>query len=1095
MSVHAEALPSPFPEGPHFSALAGLCLLLLLTLLGHTLTATFDGLDRPKTETGPAAGGSSAQQVTTYSYDAAGRVTTATNAANETTVTTRDVMGRTVSVEVSGSGGTARVTSYDYSPDHNRVTVTEGAGSGAIATQTWTDTFGQTVLVRHADGSFRSSLFDVAGRVVSSTDELGRKTSYLHDGLGRKKRETLPDNAETNFTYNAAGNLTGRLMPGGLNWTATYDTAGRITGETLTGGGQTTRQFTYTYHPSGPQKGLLHTVADPRGITRTTTYDAFRRPQTVASTGSQPWHNLTVTTSYDNRGNPLTITRSGGDQPGTEISRLVDGYGQIASESVLLGGQSHSAITHTWDEAGRRSALSSGTGFDVAFGHDAAGQLTSTSEGSQTASFAYGTNGLLGSRTSPFRNQSVSSRDSRGRVLGQTTSANAAAVLSEGMTWRADSSMGTYTATRSGLHAWNESKAFAYNNRGQLLSETFAPWDGSSRTLNYQFDSGTPGVGVRTKAEVGSGGNTNWFVNASTVNPLARVTGENANNLLRTVPATGFAFGAARVEADINGVLFGDATHPGWADGTGAWSINLPLPAGENRLTVRAIHPSGWASAPASNSFTVTGQPQTITTAFDQVGNVSSRTWSGGKTQTLTWDAENRMIKVVQSGGGETAFTWTAVYDALGRRLQTTYTPSGGSAFTTASIYDPLVTHLEIGVVVNGTAHWKVHGPDVNGTYGGLHGTGGLEWITSGGQAVGIISDSFGNAVASVDANGVTWQTAKVGAYGPLPTSRMLTLESGASLAQAIAWRGNRLDPTGFIQLGVRPYDPAGGRFLSADPMGHGASMSLYCFANGDPVNFHDPDGYLAVGAWNLTTRVLGNTYVSGSLRTVGGVAQAGAGFAFAAGTSWTGVGAVGGVAVGLHGIDQAVAGIRTIATGQHQSSFTSMGIQRTGVSRNTADLIDGGISIAGSGGIGLASRVGTTAPVVVRAPTGLNSPARAIDQTYSLGLQSSRAIVLQANRTLYDDFVASGGQLIRQRDVARFASDGVTPVLGQYNSVQNSITLFKGSNLSTVSEELIHFRQIQNAGYLNKPFPRSMVDGLESDAATVLQQWGFKPQ
>jgi RHS repeat-associated protein len=356
--------------------------------------------------------------------------------------------------------------------------------------------------------------------------------------------------------------------------------------------------------------------------------------------------------------------------------------------------------------------------------------------------------------------------------------------------------------------------------------------------------------------------------------------------------------------------------------------------------------------------------------------------WSGGKTQTLTWDAENRLIKVIQSGGGETAFAWTAAYDALGRRLQTTYTPSGGSAFTTASIYDPLVTHLEIGVVLNGTANWKVYGPDVNGTYGGLHGTGGLEWITSGGQAVGIINDSFGNAVASVSNNVVTWQSAKVGAYGPLPTSRMLSLESGASLVQATAWRGNRLDPTGFIQLGVRPYDPAGGRFLAADPMGHGASMSLYCFANGDPVNFHDPDGYLAVGAWNTSVKVLGNPYVSGSLRTVGGVAQAGAGIAFGAATSWTGVGAVGGGLVAAHGVDQAWAGIRTIASGQHQSSATSWAIQRTtGISQNTADLIDSGISIAGSGGIGFASRVGTVAPMATRSPAVVNTSSRAASQ------------------------------------------------------------------------------------------------------------------
>ncbi|MBI5396095.1 MAG: RHS repeat-associated core domain-containing protein [Verrucomicrobia bacterium] len=38
-------------------------------------------------------------------------------------------------------------------------------------------------------------------------------------------------------------------------------------------------------------------------------------------------------------------------------------------------------------------------------------------------------------------------------------------------------------------------------------------------------------------------------------------------------------------------------------------------------------------------------------------------------------------------------------------------------------------------------------------------------------------------------------------------------------------------------------YDPVAGRFLSPDPLGHEASMDLYSYANGDPVNFMDPDG------------------------------------------------------------------------------------------------------------------------------------------------------------------------------------------------------------------------------------------------------------
>jgi len=89
--------------------------------------------------------------------------------------------------------------------------------------------------------------------------------------------------------------------------------------------------------PEGPHfsalAGLCLLLTLLLGQTLTTTYDEFRRPQSIAATGSQSWQNLTVATSYDNRGNPLTITRTGGDQPGTEISRVVDGYGQITSES------------------------------------------------------------------------------------------------------------------------------------------------------------------------------------------------------------------------------------------------------------------------------------------------------------------------------------------------------------------------------------------------------------------------------------------------------------------------------------------------------------------------------------------------------------------------------------------------------------------------------------------------------------------------------------------------------------------------------------------------------------------------------------------
>ena len=88
----------------------------------------------------------------------------------------------------------------------------------------------------------------------------------------------------------------------------------------------------------------------------------------------------------------------------------------------------------------------------------------------------------------------------------------------------------------------------------------------------------------------------------------------------------------------------------------------------------------------------------------------------------------------------------------------------------------------------------------------------------------------------------MTWNPTHVGGYGPLPDSTATPLTDATQLAQAIIWRGHRIDPTGFYYLGARYYEPTSGRFLSADPMGQAGSPSLYSFC-GDPVNFFDPDG------------------------------------------------------------------------------------------------------------------------------------------------------------------------------------------------------------------------------------------------------------
>jgi len=232
------------------------------------------------------------------------------------------------------------------------------------------------------------------------------------------------------------------------------------------------------------------------------------------------------------------------------------------------------------------------------------------------------------------------------------------------------------------------------------------------------------------------------------------------------------------------------------------------------------------------------------------VGQLASHQ-PGSNADTLTWDALGRLVAMQRNPSGN-GFVWSAVYDGLGRRLQTSQqTLSGGALSGTPlviqSSYDPDVEFMELAVtVVGGVRNWLVHGPDLSGVYGGLQGTGGIEAVVNGSSkvATGIISDVYGHTGATVTGgNTVTWNGVRSSGYGPQPGTAALPVDATHDVSTVLAWRGHYVDGTGLYYLGARYYDPQSGTFISADPMGHAASMSLYDYANGDPVNGFDPDG------------------------------------------------------------------------------------------------------------------------------------------------------------------------------------------------------------------------------------------------------------
>jgi RHS repeat-associated protein len=204
------------------------------------------------------------------------------------------------------------------------------------------------------------------------------------------------------------------------------------------------------------------------------------------------------------------------------------------------------------------------------------------------------------------------------------------------------------------------------------------------------------------------------------------------------------------------------------------------------------------------------------------------------KKPTVKANAPNRLVSVNLRDSSNNGNNWTTVYDGLGRRAQTAFqnvtnnVPTG-AVTTLTYYYDPQVEFLELGLL-DGTRAWKVYGPDRNGVYGGLEGCGGLEGYVdeTGGSITGSVNDYFGDSVGQVTATTGGKFNAALGGYGALPGSGLVDISP--------EWRGRYLDWTQFCCMGARYYDPLSGRFLSADPLGNAASMSLYDYCNGDPV-------------------------------------------------------------------------------------------------------------------------------------------------------------------------------------------------------------------------------------------------------------------
>ncbi|WP_145906668.1 RHS repeat-associated core domain-containing protein [Kitasatospora viridis] len=834
--------------------------------LGWTTTDTYD----------PARG------LTTHAVDANGRVTDSTF----------DALGRTTATWLPGRDKNTQTADklFSYSvhgvgnPDPSTVTTQtlreDGSYSTAIQfydgflqerqTQTTTadNSAGRLIASTHYDshGLTHSSVpafvdtttAPTTTMFVETENSLPSETVSAYDGLDRPVSSTLYSQAQPLWTstvaYPGADETDSTPPPGSPAGSTFTDALGRTTSTVVHGGsgiGDVTTKYGYN------AVGRLGTVSDNAGNTWSYSYDLTGRPtsQTDPDTG-------TSFTTYDQVGN---------------VASTKDGRGQILSYSYDLLGR----MTGEYNGAGTTDPTKQLT--SEVYDTLAKGYLTSSTRYDKGSAY---TQAVTGYNTAYQPSGSTVTIPSAEGALAGTYSISSKYTPNTGLL------SDTIYGNEGGLPS--EDVGYGYNLQGGLVSTgtMFTPYlDVASYSPLGQIEQSTFGVlgkqlrTAQTYDDATGRVTTNRVsIQPATTNPISSTTYgyDQSGNLtttseLQSSGGTDQAFDTQCFQYD--GL---DRLTTAWTDTAGQTSptagqlahctsgspapasIGGPAPYWQsysyNLLGDRTQYTNHDTSGNTANDITQTSTyPGGGTTAANQPNTATSisTTKPGTGTSTITpqYDAAGNTTSRITTGPAAGNQTFT--YDPEGRTSTVTTTVGTGNPANTGYLYDaggnlliqrgPTATVLYL---FGGAEQLTLTGGTVTGQrfYGNPDGT--VLLRSSNGALTYEPTNVQGTSQLEVSASNLAITRRSYDPYGnargPVPNL----------WADNHGYLGKPTDPTtGLDLLGARQYDPAIGRFLSADPIfeaGDPNQMGGYAYAGDNPSTSSDPSGLISWGgAWN----------------------------------------------------------------------------------------------------------------------------------------------------------------------------------------------------------------------------------------------------